>query len=644
MMKNNWSLRSVLAWLALGLFAYGFFNVNRNSGQEYVNIKFSDFIEDVNMKRIKDVTIFQANYTALAVYNNNERVVTQFPYQDQLFIRRLLDNQIGVRVVYPDDRTYSFWMAMITSWLPNILLFGLILYSHIAGQGGRGAFGFGKSKAKLAGDKNKRVTFKDVAGLPEAKDELLEIVDFLKSPDKFIKVGAKIPKGVLLYGPPGTGKTLLARAIAGEARVPFLYISGAEFVEMFVGVGASRVRDMFAQAKKIGRCIVFIDELDSIGKKRSMMSMNDERETTLNQFLVELDGFDVNTGIIVIGATNRPDVLDPALLRPGRLDRLISVPLPDARGREEILKVHLAKVKVDPENGVNLKQVIQASTGMSGAQLASIVNESAIIAGREGRSFITTKDLVKSMEEAILGSKSSIIMQEKEREITAYHEAGHAIISLFTENSDPIFKATIIPTGKALGMVVSLPEYDEISVSKAKLLDKICMLMGGRIGEELQFGPENVTSGAVQDIERATSIATNMVTKWGMSDVIGKIHYNVEEQMAGGYTKPSEEALRKIHDEISRIVTEQYNRGLNIIQENRDKWELLARALLELETLTGEQVKHLITYGNLDEYTQLEAEKDNPHIYRSEADAGTSANLVSDNGETKQFAVEEDDI
>ena len=632
MIKNNWSLRSLLGWLSIGFLLYGIFAISRNtSSQDYSTIRFSDFVEDVNLKRIKDVIVYPSESTVMATYNNSEKALTQFPFQDQFFISRLLENKVGIRIVYPDEKTYSFWMAMLTAWLPNILLFALLLYSHIGGKGGGGVFGFGKSKARLAADKGKKVTFDDVAGLPEAKDELLEIVDFLKNPDKFVKVGAIIPKGVLLYGPPGTGKTLLARAIAGEAKVPFLYMSGSEFVEMFVGVGASRVRDLFTQAKKLGKCIIFIDEIDSIGKKRNLTAMNDERETTLNQFLVELDGFDTNSGIIVVGATNRIDVLDQALLRPGRFDRLVSIPLPDAKGREEILRVHLSKIKIDPETGVDLRSVVRASVGMSGAQLANIVNEAAIIAGKASRQFVRTDDLVQAMETIIVGSKSSLVLQEKDKETTAYHEAGHATIGLLMETADPIFKATILPTGKALGMVVSLPENDEVSVSKIKLLDKICILMGGRVGEELWLGPDYITSGASSDISMATSIATNMVTKWGMSATVGRVHYSLESELVG--PRPSEDMLAKIYKEVQDIIDTQYERARSLLVTNKWIWEGIAKLLLEFETLTGDQLRYFKSNGNLEGYSHIIDDLSEKYIYRPKKEDKKSKNSKNDEDE-----------
>jgi cell division protease FtsH len=555
----------------------------------------------------------------IAAYKNNVKGLIRFPEYDRDFVERLLRNSVEIYVAPYDEFGHIFWLNVFTTWLPNILLFGLIIYANMGARGGGGAFSLGKSKAKKLSDKDNVITFNDVAGLPEAKSELIEIVDFLKHPDKFIKVGAKIPKGVLLYGPPGTGKTLLARAIAGEAKVPFLYMSGAEFVEIFVGIGASRVRDIFAQAKKYGKCIIFIDELDSIGKKRSSMSTNEERENTLNQFLVEMDGFDMNSGIIVIGATNRAEVLDPALLRPGRFDRLISVDLPDARGREEILRVHLSKVKVDIV-GVNLKDIIYGSVGMSGAELADLVNRAAIIAARNAREFILTEDLKMAMEELILGSKSSIIMQEYEKKLTAYHEAGHAIISLNVKTSHPIFKATIIPTGKALGMVVRLPEKDEISFSKTKLLDDICVAMGGRCAEEITFGQDAITSGAASDIKAATNIASKMVTEWGMSDQLGSVKYNMSEDsiLLYGGSRPSEDSLQKIDLEIRNIITTQYNRAKEILLANSVQYERLAKALLAYETLSGEQVKHVIEFDNLDDYTSIAKESESRYIYTQE--------------------------
>jgi len=458
----------------------------------------------------------------------------------------------------------------------------------------------------------------------------------LRNPDKFTKVGAVIPKGVLLYGPPGTGKTLLARAIAGEAGVPFLYISGADFVEVFVGIGASRVRDLFTQAKKIGRCIIFIDELDSIGRKRSAYSTNDEREATLNQFLVELDGFDSNTGVIVIGATNRSDVLDPALLRPGRFDRLIPVSLPDAKGRAEILRVHLAKVKIDPLNGIALRRIKSISTGMSGAQLANIVNEAAIIAAREGRSFVTTQDLLNALEGLILGVKSSLVLKEKDREITAYHEAGHAVVS-YTEGSE-ILKATIVSTTKSLGHVANVPE-EKYSFSLKDAMSRIRILMAGRAGEELRFGKDHITSGASHDISQATSIADDMIKDWGMSS-LGMIKYSSDDAAVSFRFAPN--TIQAIDAERAEILNGQYQIAKTIIEENKLAWERIALALLAKETLTGNEVEYLMKNDSLDGLLHADPSKlEDEDIYMPGATSNSNQDST-DSGDEAGDEEEED--
>jgi cell division protease FtsH len=473
-------------------------------------------------------------------------------------------------------------------------------------QGGKGgAMGFGKSKAKLLTEAHGRVTFKDVAGVDEAKEELEEIVDFLKDPRKFQKLGGKIPKGALLIGPPGTGKTLIARAVAGEANVPFFTISGSDFVEMFVGVGASRVRDMFEQGKKNAPCIIFIDEIDAVGRSRGagLGGGNDEREQTLNQLLVEMDGFETNEGVILIAATNRPDVLDPALLRPGRFDRQVVVPNPDILGREAILKVHLKKITTGPD--VNPRTIARGTPGFSGADLANICNEAALLAARKNKRIVTLSDLEEAKDKVMMGSeRRSMVMSEDEKKLTAYHEGGHAIVALFEKASDPIHKATIIPRGRALGMVMRLPERDQLSMTREKMYADISVAMGGRIAEEIIFGHDQVTSGASSDIEMVTKMAKNMVTRWGMSEIMGPVSYqeNEEEVFLGRSVSRtqnvSEETAKKIDAEVRKIVDSGYNRAKKILTEKLEDLHKISKALLVYETLNGDEIRDLI-YKNI---------------------------------------------
>ncbi|HFA59335.1 MAG TPA: ATP-dependent zinc metalloprotease FtsH, partial [Rhodospirillales bacterium] len=504
--------------------------------------------------------------------------------------------------VMPVDENMPSLLGVLVSWFPMLLLLGgWIFFMRQMQSGGGKAMGFGKSRARLLTEKHGRVTFADVAGIDEAKEELEEIVEFLKNPQKFQQLGGRIPKGCLLVGPPGTGKTLLARAIAGEANVPFFTISGSDFVEMFVGVGASRVRDMFEQAKKHAPCLVFIDEIDAVGRHRGagLGGGNDEREQTLNQLLVEMDGFEANEGVILIAATNRPDVLDPALLRPGRFDRQVVVSNPDVVGREKILNVHIKKIRVGPD--VDTRVIARGTPGFSGADLANIVNEAALLAARRGKRLVTMAEFEAAKDKIMMGvERRSMVMTDEEKRLTAYHEAGHALVAYFTPSSDPIHKATIIPRGRALGMVMRLPEGDRISVSREKLEGDLAVAMGGRVAEELIFGREKVTAGAASDIEQATRIARHMVTQWGMSDALGPVGYaeNSQEVFLGHaitQTKMiSEATAQKIDEEIRRIVEEGYQEARRILEEKIDLLHELAKALLEYETLTGEDIDRIM--------------------------------------------------
>ncbi|MDQ2641195.1 MAG: ATP-dependent zinc metalloprotease FtsH, partial [Pseudomonadota bacterium] len=497
----------------------------------------------------------------------------------------------------------SGFVSALGLWLPFLLLIGVWIFfmNRMQGGGRGGAMGFGKSKAKLLTEKSGKVTFNDVAGIDEAKEELEEIVEFLRDPQKFSRLGGKIPKGALLVGPPGTGKTLLARAIAGEAGVPFFTISGSDFVEMFVGVGASRVRDMFEQAKKHAPCIIFIDEIDAVGRHRGagLGGGHDEREQTLNQLLVEMDGFEGNEGIIVIAATNRPDVLDPALLRPGRFDRQVVVPLPDVRGREQILRVHMRKVPVADD--VKPALIARGTPGFSGADLANLVNEAALFAARANQRLVNMEQLEKAKDKILMGAeRRSMVMSPEEKKMTAYHEAGHAIIGLTVPEHDPVYKVTIIPRGRALGVTQFLPEQDRYSMSKRRIESMICTLFGGRLAEELIFGRDSVTTGASNDIERATDLARNMVTKWGLSDRMGPLTYSEEsgEVFLGRQVtqtkQVSDETAHAIDEEVRRVIESNYNRSKSILQEHIDKLHAMADALVKYETIDDRQIREIM--------------------------------------------------
>jgi len=499
----------------------------------------------------------------------------------------------------------SVWVTALLGLAPFILIIALWLFIMNRMQGGaRGAMGFGKSKAKLLTEHKGRKTFEDVAGVDEAKEELQEVVDFLKDPGKFQRLGGKIPKGALLVGPPGTGKTLLARAVAGEAGVPFFSISGSDFVEMFVGVGASRVRDMFEQAKKNAPCIIFIDEIDAVGRHRGagLGGGNDEREQTLNQLLVEMDGFEANEGIILIAATNRPDVLDPALLRPGRFDRQVVVPNPDVAGREKILRVHMKDVPLAAD--VDTKTIARGTPGFSGADLANLVNEAALTAARKDRRMVTQRDFEDAKDKVMMGAeRKSMAMNEEERRLTAYHEGGHAIVAINVKMADPVHKATIVPRGQALGMVMQLPEGDRYSMKYQQMVDRIAIMAGGRVAEELIFGKENITSGASSDIQQASKLARRMVTQWGFSDILGTVAYGENEQevflghSVARSQNVSEDTARIIDSEVKRLVTEGWNEARKILTDKAADLETLAQALLEYETMSGQEIKDLLEKG-----------------------------------------------
>ena len=566
-------------------------------------VAFSDFMSQAENNQVASVTI--AGPDVNGTYVNGQKFYTYAPY-DPSMIETLRKNGIRVEAQPEDTSANTFW-GVFVSWFPMILLIGVwIFFMRQANSGNSKAMSFGKSRARLI-ENTKKVTFADVAGCDESKQELEEVIDFLKDPGKFQRLGGKIPKGVLLVGPPGTGKTLLAKAVAGEAEVPFFSISGSDFVEMFVGVGASRVRDMFAQAKKSSPCLLFIDEIDAVGRHRGagLGGGNDEREQTLNQLLVEMDGFDENENVILIAATNRPDVLDPALLRPGRFDRQVVVPNPDIKGREEILKVHVRKVPLAKD--VNLAVVARGTPGFSGADLANLVNEAALLAARKNRRKVTSKDFDDAKDKVLMGNeRKSMAMDEKEKQLTAYHEAGHAICSLNVKESDPIHKATIIPRGRALGMVQQLPEKDQYSYSRDKMLSRLVVCMGGRVAEELKFGHNKVTSGASSDIAAATKLARAMVTEWGMSELLGPVLYaeNSEEVFLGKSVTQnknmSEETAKIVDAEIKRLVCDAHDEAKSILQNKRQDWERLSEALIEYETLSGDEIQAVLRGEKID--------------------------------------------
>ena len=592
--------RNLALWVFILLLLVALFNLFQPSGQRSMatQVAFSDFLNEVNNGQVRDVTI--QGRVVTGVLTNGATFQTYLPEGSNV-VQRLTER--GVRVVAkPEESDVNPLFHYLLSWFPMLLLIGVwIFFMRQMQSGGGRAMGFGKSRARLLTEKQGRVTFDDVAGIDEAKAELQEIVDFLRDPQKFQRLGGKIPKGVLLVGPPGTGKTLLARAIAGEANVPFFTISGSDFVEMFVGVGASRVRDMFEQGKKNAPCIIFIDEIDAVGRHRGagLGGGNDEREETLNQLLVEMDGFESNEGVILIAATNRPDVLDPALLRPGRFDRQVVVPNPDVNGREKILSVHMKKVPLAPD--VNPKTIARGTPGFSGADLANLVNEAALLAARNGKRVVGHAEFEAAKDKVLMGvERKSLVMSEEEKRMTAYHEAGHALVALSMPECDPVHKATIIPRGRALGLVMSLPEGDRYSKHKSKLLQELAMAMGGRAAEEVVFGPDRVSNGAAGDIKMATEQARRMVTEWGMSEKLGMVAYgeNTQEVFLGHSVTQSknisEATAQAIDAEIKRIIDEAYMTAKRIVTERRADLDAIAKALLEFETLTGDEIRGLL--------------------------------------------------
>jgi cell division protease FtsH len=596
----NANLRNFALWVIIVLLLLALFTLFQNPGQRAASqdISFSQLLTEVDQSRVRDVVIQGPDING--TFTNGSTFHTYAP-NDPTLIKRLYDGKVSITAKPPGDNV-PWFVSLLVSWLPFIALIGVWIFLSRQMQGGAGkAMGFGKSRAKMLTEAHGRVTFEDVAGVDEAKQDLQEIVEFLRDPGKFQRLGGRIPRGVLLVGPPGTGKTLIARAVAGEANVPFFTISGSDFVEMFVGVGASRVRDMFEQAKKNAPCIIFIDEIDAVGRHRGagLGGGNDEREQTLNQLLVEMDGFEANEGVILIAATNRPDVLDPALLRPGRFDRQVVVPNPDVVGREQILKVHVRKVPLAPD--INLKTIARGTPGFSGADLMNLVNEAALTAARRNKRMVTQAEFEEAKDKVMMGAeRKSLVMTEEEKMLTAYHEGGHAIVGLNVVATDPIHKATIIPRGRALGMVMQLPERDKLSMSLEQMTSRLAIMMGGRVAEELIFGKEKVTSGASSDIEQATRLARMMVTRWGLSEELGTVSYgeNQDEVFLGMSVSrtqnASEATVQKIDTEIRRFVEEGYREATRILTEKRADLETLAKGLLEFETLSGDEITDLL--------------------------------------------------
>ncbi|MBZ4023988.1 cell division protein FtsH [Rhodobacter sp. TJ_12] len=594
--------RNLAFWALLFVLILVLFNL-LGGGQGPLNAKqvsYSEFIAAVDNGEVKSVQLDGEDVRYQDA--DGENFATVKPEADEI-AEHLIAQGVSVDVVKQEQ---SGLMSILGVWLPFLVMIGLWIFfmNRMQGGGKGGAMGFGKSKAKLLTEKHGRVTFDDVAGIDEAKEELEEIVEFLRNPQKFSRLGGKIPKGALLVGPPGTGKTLLARAIAGEAGVPFFTISGSDFVEMFVGVGASRVRDMFDQAKKNAPCILFIDEIDAVGRARGVGigGGNDEREQTLNQLLVEMDGFEANEGIIIIAATNRKDVLDPALLRPGRFDRQIHVPNPDIKGREKILSVHARKVPAGPD--VDLRVIARGTPGFSGADLANLVNEAALMAARVGRRFVTMEDFENAKDKVMMGvERRSMVLTPEQKEMTAYHEAGHAVVGLKLPKCDPVYKATIIPRGQALGMVVSLPEMDKLNYHKDEAKQKIAMTMAGKAAEILKWGDEHVSNGPAGDIQQASAIARAMVMRWGMSDKVGNIDYSEAHEGYQGNTggfSVSTKTKELIEEEVRGLIEQGYQDARRIIEDNREEWERLAQGLLEYETLTGDEIRKVMAGDPLD--------------------------------------------
>ncbi len=597
----NDMLKNMLVWIVIAVVIMSLFNNFVPQKENSLNLSYSEFISQVKEDQIESVLIEADGKTISGTYKNGTTFLT-YGLNDPKLVDDLLSNNVEILTEPPAKP--SLFLQILIQWFPMLLLIGVWLFfmrQMQGGSGGKGAMSFGKSKAKMMTEDQNKVTFADVAGVEEAKEEVEELVEFLKDPAKFQKLGGKIPKGVLMVGSPGTGKTLLARAIAGEAKVPFFTISGSDFVEMFVGVGASRVRDMFAQATKHAPCIIFIDEIDAVGRHRGagVGGGHDEREQTLNQLLVEMDGFEGHEGTIVIAATNRPDVLDPALLRPGRFDRQVVVPLPDIRGREQILKVHMRKVPTADDVVPSI--IARGTPGFSGADLANLVNEAALFSARANNSKVSMAEFEKAKDKIMMGAeRKSMVMSEDEKKLTAYHESGHAIVGRLVPEHDPVHKVTIIPRGRALGVTMFLPEDDRYSNSKQRLESQICTLYGGRIAEELIFGKDKVTTGASNDIERATEIAKNMVTKWGLSEKMGPMSYSDEDgevflgHSVTQHKTMSDDTAKDIDSEVRSLINKSYEKATKMIKDNMDKLHAMTEALMIYETIDKEQIDDIM--------------------------------------------------
>lgn len=623
-------VKNLFLWLIIAIVLVSVFSNFGPSHAMTDRLSYSQFLTEVSQGLVHAVTI-EDNKVINGVTKNNRRFVTYMPVSDPALLGQLL--KANVTVNGQEKQQESFLLHLFVNWFPMLLLIGVWVFfmRQMQGGGGRGAMSFGRSRARLLGEDQVKVTFADVAGVDEAKEEVKELVDFLREPSKFQNLGGRIPRGVLLVGSPGTGKTLLARAVAGEAKVPFFTISGSDFVEMFVGVGASRVRDMFEQAKKQAPCIIFIDEIDAVGRHRGagLGGGHDEREQTLNQLLVEMDGFEGNEGVIVIAATNRPDVLDPALLRPGRFDRQVVVPLPDIRGREQILRVHLGKVPMDPN--VDVMSIARGTPGFSGADLANLVNEAALFAARANKRKVTINELDKAKDKIMMGTeRRSMVMSEDEKKLTAYHEAGHAIVGLSVPEHDPVYKVSIIPRGRALGVTMFLPEQDRYSYTKRRLESQLASLFGGRVAEELIFGADSVTTGASNDITRATDIARKMVTQWGLSPM-GPLTFGQEEgEVFLGRTMTqtkefSDQTAQSIDEEVRKIVDRNFQHAVSILKKNVKILHLMADALMKYETIDASQIKVILT-GQA------------PHDPEGWSDAGGSGHADTEKGPASAVA------
>ncbi|ABC21899.1 ATP-dependent zinc metalloprotease FtsH [Rhodospirillum rubrum] len=636
--------RNLLLWIIIAVLLVVLFNLFQTSAPRgpQTTVPYSDFLSSVDAREVRDVVI---KGDSISGHTTDGRAFTTYAPRDADMVSHLRDSGVQISAVPAEDNVPTFWSILI-SWFPFLLLIGVwIFFMRQMQSGGGKAMGFGKSRAKLLTEKTGRVTFDDVAGIDEAKQELEEVVEFLRDPQKFQRLGGKIPKGVLLVGPPGTGKTLLARAIAGEANVPFFTISGSDFVEMFVGVGASRVRDMFEQGKKNAPCLIFIDEIDAVGRHRGagLGGGNDEREQTLNQLLVEMDGFEANEGVILIAATNRPDVLDPALLRPGRFDRQVTVSNPDIMGREKILKVHMRKTPLGPD--VDAKVIARGTPGFSGADLSNLVNEAALLAARKGKRVVTMAEFEEAKDKVLMGAeRRSMVMTEDEKEKTAYHEAGHALIAIHQEGHDPLHKVTIIPRGRALGVTMSLPERDRYGYSLKELKARIAMAFGGRVAEEMIYGTENVTTGASNDIMQATDLARRMVTEFGFSEKLGPLRYtdNQEEVFLGHsvtqHKNLSDETARMIDEEVRRFVEQGEARAREILGKYKDELEIITRGLLEYETLSGDEVNKLLRGEDLNRAEQPAPPRDRSGRRASVPTSGPAAGGVGGDPEPQPGA------